>query len=269
MTIFEDYKIYINKFKSAKEILIKISNALFILSKSPVFNNRLGVGGIYHKNYYDYICGGFCDENNMVFSQNNATVSEFLYNLKQNMCNYGIYFSEDINGFFLKIFSGNMFALDYNQQNFIESYLNKNEKIFKKIITKEKLKNFYEENYLKKMKFKNLEIYCKNKHLNNQLEKFNLSNKSDFKVIIENDLNYKILNKKNSEILKDNLFINFKKQILNDDEIIKVINLTNQKKVVNSKFLLYNELTNNFDIFKTLNYISWRIANDKNYSKLV
>ena len=125
MTLFKNNCIDLSNQKDVKDLLIKISNAIFQLSNSEVFNNRILIGGIYHKNYYNYICSGFFNGNNIIYNQKNVPISEFLYNLKQNMCNFGFYFMRENNQLILKIYSGNTFVLDINQQNFIENYINK------------------------------------------------------------------------------------------------------------------------------------------------
>jgi len=269
LSLFCDGKLNITKLKSAKEILTKVSNALFILSKSPVFNSRLAIGGTYHKKYYTYICKGFFNGLNTVFMQKNVQISEFVYNLKQNMCNFGIYFYKENNQLFLKIYAGNSFLIDINQQNFIESYLNKNNIIINNKEKFEEFINFYEKNYLKKISLFNFEIESRNNHIQNQIEKYKLSQNCKIKIVIEKDLEYKILDEENNELNKEKIFKNYKKSNSSDDEIIKLINLTGEKKFVNKNYLLYNELTNNFDVFKTLKYISWRVTNDKNHKKLV
>lgn len=268
LDLFQDGKIKLSNKKNNKELLIKIANAIYNLSYSKVFTHRILIGGEYHKNYYNYICSGFFNEKNIVFIQKNALKSEFLYNLKHNMCNYGFYFYKENNNLFLQIYSGNSFLLERTQQNFVETYFNKNEIFENENIKFKTSLNYYEQDYLKNLSPFNFKIVCKNEYLKKQIEKFNLNKNSNYTIVIENDLSYKIFYE-NIEIDKDYLFSTFKKFNLSDDEMIIKINLRKLKRVVNSKSLIYNDLTNYFDIYKTLKYLSWRITNDKNNAKLV
>lgn len=269
MQYFKNGEFEINDTKDLDLVLLKISNSLFNLSNSSVFNNRLAIGGVYHKKYYDIICSGFYKTKNMVFNAKNMILSEFLYNLKHNLCNYGIYFYKKNNNLYLKIYSGNTFVLDENQINYVEKIINENNNFKNEDIKFEQLYNFYEKDFIFKLKQFNFNIICKNVHLYNLLKKFNLRNESSKNdLIIFKDLSYRIFfNKK--ELKLNKVFKNFKWYDIIDDEIIKQINLKNYKKTINNNFLIYNKKINNFDIFTTLKYLSWRITNDKDYTKLV
>ena len=269
MLYFKNGEFEINDTKENELVLLKISNSLFSLSKSNVFLNRLAIGGIYHKNYYNTICKGFYNNKNIVFNAKNTILSEFLYNLKHNLCNYGIFFINKNNKLYLQIYSGNTFLLDENQINFVEKYI-KNENCFSvNKIKFKKFENYYEENLINKIKPFNFKILCENEHLSKQIKRCNLSNKSSkFKVYIFKNLKYKIYFDK-KELSLNKIFKNFTSYDIIESEIINKINLEKIKKVVNDKFIIYNKNTNNFDIFSTLKYLSWRITNDKNYTKLV
>lgn len=269
MLYFKNGEFEINDTKDSELVLLKISNSLFSLSNSDVFINRLAVGGVYHKNYYSIICSGFYNNKNIVFNAKNMILSEFLFNLKHNLCNYGVYFFKKNNKLYLKIYSGNTFLLDENQINYVEKNIS-NKNIFKNESLKfEKFVNYYEKMFVSKLKSFNFKITCENIHLNKQLQKFNLSSKnSKFTICFDNNLMYKIYTNK-TELNLSKVFKNFKKYDIMDDELIKRINLKNLKKVINKNYLIYNKNTNNFDIFLTLKYLSWRMTNDKNCSKLV
>ena len=269
MLYFKNGEFEINDAKENELVLLKISNSLFNLSNSKVFANRLAIGGVYHKNYYNLICSGFYNSKNIVFCAKNTLKSEFLYNLKHNLCNYGIFFINKNNKLILQIYSGNTFLLDENQINYVEKIIN-NSKFFKnENIEFKTFENFYEKNFLNKLNAFNFKIICENEHLSKQIKSCNFSNeKSEYMVYIYKNLEYKIyFNKK--EISLNKIFINFKSYDIIESELINKINLEKIKKVINKQFLIYNEISNTFDIFSTLKHLSWRIANDKNYSKLV
>lgn len=269
MLYFKNGEFEINDTKDIELVLLKISNSLFSLSKSPVFLNRLAIGGVYHKNYYNIICKGFYNNKNIVFNAKNTQKSEFVYNLKNNLCNYGIFFINKNYKFYLQIYSGNAFLLDENQINFVEKNI-KNENCFcNEKIKYKKFENYYEKNFLKNLKTFSLKIICQNEYLNKQIKKYKLSKKdSEFVVCIDKNLNYKIYHNKN-ELNLNKVFKNFNIYDIIENEIINKINLENIKKVVNNKFLIYNKNTNNFDIFSTLKYLSWRVTYDKDCTKLV
>lgn len=269
MLYFKNGEFEIKNTKEIDLVLLKISNSLFNLSKSDVFLNRLAIGGVYHKNYYNLICAGFYNNKNAVFCAKNMLLSEFLYNLKHNLCNYGIYFFKKNNKLFLKIYSGNTFLLDENQTNYVEKNINKEIFFKNESIKFKKLEDFYEKEFLNKLNVFNFKIICENEHLSKQIKRCNLSNKSsEFKVYIFKTMEYKIyFNKK--ELSLNKIFKNFKRYDIIESELINKINLGKIKKVINKQFLIYNKSTNTFDIFYTLKYLSWRISNDKNYTKLV
>lgn len=250
-----------------KDLLLKISNALFCLSNSSVFENRLAIGGFYHKNYYETICKGFYNGNNIVFNAKNALLTEFKYNLKYNLCNYGVYFYKKENKVFLKIYSGNTFLLDENQINFVEKFINTNKSFCGRKIKFYNFINFYEKNIVSHLKPFNFMIECKNEHLLKQIKRYNLRSSNSNKIIIYENLNYDIFTNK-QKINKNLLFKNFKKYDIIDEELIEKINLENITKVIDNNFLIFNKITNSFDILKTLKYLSWRITYDKNNSKL-
>jgi len=269
MQYFKNGEFEINDTKELDLVLLKISNSLFNLSNSPVFNNRLAIGGVYHKKYYDLICRGFYNNKNIVFNAKNMILSEFLYNLKHNLCNYGIYLYEKEETLYLKIYSGNSFLLDKNQMNYVEKTIKNVDLVFNNNVKFFKLENLYKKNIVSKHKMYNFKIICTNEHLLHLINKYSLSNEnSKFTIKIFDNLNYKIFRNK-LEINLNKVFKNYSKYDIIDDEIIEKINIENIKKVINNKFLIYNKFTNNFDIFTTLKYLSWRLTNDKDYTKLV
>ncbi|MGN1208625.1 MAG: hypothetical protein ACI4TI_04080, partial [Christensenellales bacterium] len=94
------------------------------LSSSQVYEPKLAIGGQYHKKQYNALKLGFCGKKNDIICLKNAKICDFGMLVKQNMCNYGIYFYEKHKKFFAKIFCGNGFLLEQTQQNFVEKFFN-------------------------------------------------------------------------------------------------------------------------------------------------
>ena len=92
MKMFEKNKIEISKILDSEEVFKKIVLAIKNLMMSDVHISKLGVGGEYYKNYYDIMEDVINDDKNQIFYAKNITFSSFGQYIKQNMCNYGIYF---------------------------------------------------------------------------------------------------------------------------------------------------------------------------------
>ena len=261
MQYFVDGKINLSNLENPESFLIKLSNSLLILSSQSDYESFLLCSGFYHKNYYKVIKNTLTHKKMGVFFQKNAQESEFIYNLKHNMCKYGVYFFVENNDIFLKIYSGNGFLIDENLQNFLEKNLKNSFKKELKITKKLTFENFYEKEFLSKIKPFSLQIKCKNKDIKSKIKRYNLSDKkSNIFVEIDKDLCYEIYKKNGKEkvyLNKTNIFKNV--GFLTDDELVREINLKGQKNVVSNKFLLYNKMTNFFDIFSTLAFLSKKI----------
>ncbi len=126
MKMFEKNKIEISKILDSEEVFKKIVLAIKNLMMSDVHISKLGVGGKYYKNYYDIMEDVINDDKNQIFYAKNITFSSFGQYIKQNMCNYGIYFHLKKDRIFITIFCGNGFLLEKNQQNFIEKFVSTN-----------------------------------------------------------------------------------------------------------------------------------------------
>jgi len=272
--IFKNGAINLSIIKNKKEFLIKLSNVLYSLSHSSVCEGSLGVGGLYHKNYYNYCCSGFFNGKNKVFNMKNALKSEFIYNIFNNLCNFGIYFFKEKGKVFIEIYSGNTFLIDENIQHFIEKFIAETKSLQIKQHRLILFKNYYLD-FLRTLKIRNIKIICKNKRVKNYKKLFNFSNpQSDFKVKIYKDLSYKIFYK--DKEISSYILTKYNHLNLTDYEIINLINLKQLKKVVNNFNLLYNKKVNFFDIFYTLHTISKKCKNlfykgtyDKNSTELV
>lgn len=259
MSFFCCNKINISRIKNDIQILSGISFALKKLSNS-IAENKIMIGGDYHKKYYHAILEHYFDENYVVFNAKNTTLCEFLCDMKYNLCNYGLFFYKENGKIMLKIYSGNCVVLNKQQQNFIEKTLS-NQTIFKeneKAIFS-KYKNFY------KVELLNFQLICKNKRLLKKIKKTN--NKSNFKVIVLENLKYFVLYK-NKKIKTEKIFPKFKKITKVDDDLIENLIKNNCYRVANKNNIVYNKSIYSFDILKTLTLISEK-TNDNNFRKLV
>lgn len=265
--IFCDNKINLTGIKNKQEFLTKLGNNLFNLSHSNVCAGKLAIGGEYYKNYYNYICSGFFND---VIYVKNSLKSEFIYNTKYNLCNFGVFFLKDNNNIYIEIFSGNSFQIDNNLQNNIEKYLLNNKKAIKQKMQICKYDNFYLK-FVEKLDIENVKIISKNKFVKEYVKLLKIKTQQSNKIVIDKNLNYKILiNKK--EINVGNLIKLKNCTNFTDKNLIDKINLEGINFVVNSKNLIYNKDINNFDIFYTIKIISNKLkgkTNDKNSKKLV
>ena len=276
MQYFLNGKINLSSIKDKEKFLYNLSYSLSYLCCQSEYESFLICAGVYHKNYYEIIERVFLSKKITVFAQKNVEISEFLYNLKQNMCKYGIYFFEENKQLYLKIFSGNGFLVDINQQNFIEKNLLSQKLFCQNDFSKKNFINFYERNILGKMKKFFFDIKSENLYLKEKLERYNLVDKSSKILIkINKDLTYNILkDNKNYDVELPKIFNKFliKESAITEEKLIEEINLNQLKNVVNSRYLMYNKFTNYFDIFTTLEYLSKYIQKreyDKNSTKLV
>ena len=260
---FLNNEINLSNIKNKTEFLFKLGLALGKLSKSDISKSFLFLGGIYHKKYYNIINNAFCNEKSIVFYQKNAVLSVFLYNLKYNLCSYGIYFYLKNNKLYLKIYAGGSVVLSKYQQNFINNFIYD----YKKNINLCGTKNHNLKEIQDKFKIENVNINLslENKFLA-KLYKNKFNENSKILVKVFEDLNYEIYFE-NEKIDKFIFFKSFKKVEENDFNIEKIIK-EDKKRVVNSLGILYNEDVLNFDIIKTINFIGRR-ANDKTYRELV
>lgn len=253
--IFYNNTINLSKQKDKKNFLIKLGDAIYSLSHSKVCEGTLGIGGEYHKNYYKYIASGFFNGKNRVLLMKNNIQSEFIYNIKQNLCNFGIYFFKENKSLLLKIYSGNSFVIDLNIRNYIQKFCSSNFKI-NKTPPKFFMCQDYYFNLLKNYDRFNFRIKSKNSRVRKILNKFNLSErKSCNKVVINKDLTYEVYINKNKVNLNNFLKIKIY-SYTTEEEMINKINLEKLKFVASKKNLLYNEIINDFDIFLSLNYLS-------------
>lgn len=124
-SIFINDEINLSNKKRKKEFLILLTNALYSLSHSNVYSGKLGLGGEYHKNYYNIIKKEFLKDKSEIFCLKNTSLKVFLTKIMLNLCNYGIYFyNKKNNETYIKICCGNGFVLSKNQQNYVEKFIN-------------------------------------------------------------------------------------------------------------------------------------------------
>lgn len=260
MSFFCCNKIVISKLKNVQDVLAAISYNLKKLCYSPVDLGKIMIGGDYHKKYYKTILKHFCDENNIVFNAKNASLAEFLCNLKYNLCNYGLFFYREEENVVLKIYSGNCVVLSKMQQNFLEKTMPNN------LIVKENENAVFTKYYdFYKIDFLNFQLVCKNKRLSKAIKKTNI--KSDFKVVVLENYKYFVLYK-NKRIKVKDFFSNFKRVNKVDDSLIENLIKNNNSRVANVNGIVYNKNIYNFDILKTLKLISEKTYDD-NFRKLV
>lgn len=128
---FENFKIFIKNtinlsvFENENFLIEKVCEALYYLSHSKVWEGNLMVGGVYHKNQYFFVKKGFLHEKSRVFCAKNVKIKHFGEFVKQNMCNFGLYFYVKKRRPFVKIFCGNGFLIEKTIQNYIEKFVQK------------------------------------------------------------------------------------------------------------------------------------------------
>lgn len=260
MSFFCCNKINLSKIKNIKTFLAGVAVALKKLSDSKIQVNKIMIGGEYHKKYYQTILKYFYSENNIVFNAKNTNLSEFLCNLKYNLCNYGLFFYKEKEKNILKIYSGNCCVINKTQQNFIDKILSTYSLFQENVNAKfSKYKNYYKVDYL------NFQLICKNKRLLKAVKKTTKNN--NFKVVVLKNLKYFVLYK-DKKINLDNLFLKYKKVENVDDNLIETLIKNNSLRVVNKDKVVYNRDIYNFDILKTLIFLSEKTYDD-NFRKLV
>lgn len=260
MSFFCCNKINLTKIDNISETLAGISYSLKLLSFSPVEKSRIMIGGEYHKKYYRILLNNFYDNDNIVLNAKNTHLSEFLYNLKYNICNFGLFFYREKESIILKIYSGNCVVLSKVQQNFIEKCLS-NKPIIKenKDAVFTKYKNFYNVDFL------NFKLICKNRRIQKAVKRTN--DDSHFKVVVLQDLSYFVLYK-NKKIDSSIFFTGYKKVSSGDDDLIEKLIRNNYSRVAKKGDIVYNKIIYNFDILQTLIKISEKTY-DNNFRKLV
>ena len=139
--VFCENYINLSEMKNKKEFLKNLAIALYSLSHSEVYDGRISIGGIYHKNYYEIIENTFCCGKSDVIFLIGCEIKQFLRNTKHNLCNYGIYFLKKNGENYIKIYSGNGYLLSRKQQNFVETKLLTNKIKSDKIILDERVEN--------------------------------------------------------------------------------------------------------------------------------
>ncbi len=125
--IFYHNRINLSKSMNPEILLKKISKALLTLSKSLVWNGKLAIGGDYHKKYYTAISSGFLDEKSEILELKKAKMNNFGFEVKQNLCNFGIYFYTKLKKEYIKIFCGNGCVIERTIQNYIEKFVCEND----------------------------------------------------------------------------------------------------------------------------------------------
>lgn len=110
-------------FLNNQKFLEKLGKVLFDLSSTKVFSAKLALGGKYHKNYYDFVKNGFLGENSSVLELKSVKFRDFGETIKQNLCNYGIYFYSKRKKIYIKIFCGNGFLIEKTIQNYITKHI--------------------------------------------------------------------------------------------------------------------------------------------------
>ena len=111
-------------FLNNQNFLERLGKTLLDLSSTKVFPAKLAIGGEYHKNYYNCIKNGFMGENSGVLELKNAKFGVFGEMIKQNLCNFGIYFYSKRKKIYIKIFCGNGFLIEKTIQNYITKHIN-------------------------------------------------------------------------------------------------------------------------------------------------
>ena len=91
---FDKGAVFRIKKSGGQKQLEALGYALKALCYSPVWNARLCVGGIYHKNYYNSLKKGIFEPKSTVFFEKNVKLCDFGKFIKQHLCNYGIWIFE-------------------------------------------------------------------------------------------------------------------------------------------------------------------------------
>ena len=261
MQHFDNNIINLSKEKNRDIFLFCLVKSIINLTNSPVYKGRILIGGLYHKKYYSIIKKAFKNEKTQYFIDKTNNLSQFIFNLSENMCNFGMFLFKNKKDICIKIYCGNKFLIDKNLQNNIEKFIENYNVDFENEFIEENDNEFkfinYYENLFKNEKFC-FNICCENLGLNNQIKRFNFSNISKITIKIFNDFTYKIFIN-NAEISKEIFFRNFIKMKEDDDENIIKLNLKKLKNVVNKEYLLYTKSSNYFDIFVTLKYLNKKL----------
>ncbi len=121
-SIFFKNRICLSEQNDVNKFIERLSEILYKLSYSCVWDGKLAIGGAYHKNQYNSIKKGFLHKKSEVLCLKNVKICDFGEIIKQNLCNYGIYFYTKKGKEFIKIFCGNGFLIEKTIQNYIEKH---------------------------------------------------------------------------------------------------------------------------------------------------